>query len=384
MPLDISIDLLKELDSISKVHTLKRDDIDEIMNEFSKRIVSVLRIERMSAWLFNSEKSAMYSIGEYDTRTSKFSKNSVLAYSDYKIYTENLFTNNIIISKNVINDERLIELIDTYSKPNNVISLMDIPLRMEGEIIGVMCFEKTGDTEREFSTKDQFFALSISTVFASILEARKRRAVQHALDKEIEKKELYLKEIKHRIKNNLSVVSGLIRLQSERALDDYHKELFIDCNNRIDSIATMYDLIYNTDNVQIINFKHYISTLVTKVSAAFETEQAQVTVTQNLPDVYIKVDLAVNISLIISEVISNSYKHAFQKKAKGEININITCPNDIMKIKITDNGNGFGEMQIRDTFGMGIIEGLVQQINGTYTYEGSSGSSFHLTLNINE
>src|SRR5690606_28440668 len=138
-----------------------------------------------SAWLFNSEKSAMCSIGEYDKRTDIFTKNSVLPYSDYKIYTENLFTNKIIIAPNVYQDSRLSELNESYSKPNNVISLMDVPLRMEGEIIGVLCFEKTGSIEHVFSIEDQFFALSISNVFASLLEARKRRRVQHELDKEL-------------------------------------------------------------------------------------------------------------------------------------------------------------------------------------------------------
>lgn len=383
MPLNFNVDLLEELDSLSKIHTLNRNDIDDIMHEFSKRIVVALKIERMSAWLFNSEKSAMYSIGEYDTRTSLFRKDTVLPYSDYKIYTQNLFTNKIITAKNVFEDERLIELSDSYSKPNNVISLMDIPLRMDGEIIGVLCFEKTGDIEREFTNEDQFFALSISNVFASILEARKRRVIQHALDKELAQKELYLIEIKHRIKNNLSVVSGLVRLQSERALDDYHKELFTDCNSRIESISTMYDLIYNTENIQIINLQHYISTLISKIKDSFSIQFDQIEITEQLPDVNIKVDLAVNISLIINEVLTNSYKHAFQKDIKGKIDVKITCVDDVLEIFISDNGRGFGNMQIRDSFGMGIIDGLVQQIEGTYSYEGSNGSNFYLKLDIN-
>ncbi len=325
----------------------------------------------------------MYSIGEYDKRTSVFSKDSVLPYLEYKIYTQNLFTNKIITSKNVFEDERLIELKQTYSKPNGVISLMDIPLRIEGEIIGVLCFEKTGEKEREFSKEDQFFALSISNVFASNLEARKRRVVQLALDKELAQKELYLKEIKHRIKNNLSVVSGLVRLQSGRALDNYHSELFLDCNNRIESIATMYDLIYNTENIEVINFQHYISTLVAKIKDSFSIQFDQIEITEQLPDINVKVDLAVNISLIINEVITNSYKHAFQNNQKGNIDIKITCLEEIMEIYITDNGRGFGAMQIRDSLGMGIIEGLVQQINGDYSYEGSNGSNFYLKLNIN-
>lgn len=382
MSFNPTFDLLEELDSISKIHTLQREDIDDIMHEFSKRIIRALKIERMSVWLFNAEKSAMFSIGEYDGRTSVFSKDAVLPYVDYKKYIENLFTNKIITSLNVLEDERLSELKVNYSIPNNVISLMDIPMRMEGEIIGVMCFEKTGNIEHEFSNEDQFFALSISNVFSSTLEARKRRAIQHQLDKEIAQKELFLREIKHRIKNNLSVVSGLIRLQSERALDDYHRELFIDCNNRIESIATIYDLIYYTENIQIVNFNHYISTLILKIQDAFNSHNNFVKVNYTIPDIDLKVDLAVNISLIINEVITNSYKHAFQHQSNAKIDVNIACNEELMTISITDNGKGFGKMEIRDSLGMGIIDGLVQQINGDYTYTGENGSNLYLQLNI--
>lgn len=382
MPINFQIDLLEELESLSRVHTLKRDDIDDIMLEFSKRIVSALKIERTSAWLFNSEKSAMCSIGEYDKRTETFTKNSLLPYSEYKVYTENLFTNKIIIAPNVYTDPRLSELSESYSKPNNVISLMDIPLRMEGEIIGVLCFEKTGEEEHEFTVEDQFFALSISNVFASLLEARKRRIIQHELDKELAQKELYLREIKHRIKNNLSVVSGLIRLQSERALDDYHRDLFSDCNNRIESISTMYDLIQNTENIEIINLKHYISTLISKIRDSFAGQFDQIKITQKLPDINVKVDLAVNLSLIINEVVTNSYKHAFPNHQKGKIDLNISLSNNILSVHISDDGIGFDEKTLEDSFGMGIIDGLIQQINGSYTYNGSNGTKFDMELAI--
>jgi two-component sensor histidine kinase len=383
MPTEYSYDLLEELDSIAKIHTLKRDDIDDIMHEFSKRIVYALKIERLSAWLFDAEKSAMFSIGEFDIRTSQFRKNSVLPYSDYKKYFENLFSNKIITSKNVLEDERLSELKNSYSIPNDVISLMDIPLRMGGELIGVLCFEKTGLKERDFSNEDQFFALSISNVLSSMLEARKRRAIQNELDKEIAQKELFLREIKHRIKNNLSVVYSLVRLQSERSLDDYHRDLFLDCNNRIESIATMYDLISNTENIQIINFNHYISTLINKIQDTFKSQFEFVEVDYSIPNIDLKVDLAVNLSLIINEVITNSYKHAFENRSDGKIVIKITLKEEIMTIVIADDGKGFGKMQIRDSLGMGIIDGLIEQINGDYSYSGENGSQFNLSFNIN-
>ena len=383
MPTEYSYNLFEELDSISKIHTLKRDGIDDIMNEFSKRIVRALKIERLSAWLFDAEKSAMLSIGEFDIRTSEFRKNSVLPYSDYKKYIENLFSNKIITSKNVLEDERLSELKNSYSIPNDVISLMDIPMRMEGEIIGVLCFEKTGLKERDFSNEDQFFALSISSVLSSTLEARKRRVIQHQLDKELAQKELFLREIKHRIKNNLSVVSSLLRLQSERSLDDYHRELFLDCNNRIESISTMYDLISNTEKIQIINFNHYISTLINKIQDTFKSQFECVEVDYSIPNIDLKVDLAVNLALIINEVITNSYKHAFENRSDGKIVIKITLKEEIMTIVIADDGKGFVKMQISDSLGMGIIDGLIEQINGDYSYSGKNGSQFNLSFNIN-
>lgn len=383
MPTEYSYNLFEELDSISKIHTLKRDGIDDIMNEFSKRIVRALKIERLSAWLFDAEKSAMLSIGEFDIRTSEFRKNSVLPYSDYKKYIENLFSNKIITSKNVLEDERLSELKNSYSIPNDVISLMDIPMRMEGEIIGVLCFEKTGLKERDFSNEDQFFALSISSVLSSTLEARKRRVIQHQLDKELAQKELFLNEIKHRIKNNLSVVSSLLRLQSERSLDDYHRELFLDCNNRIESISTMYDLISNTEKIQIINLNHYISTLINKIQDTFKSQFECVEVDYSIPNIDLKVDLAVNLALIINEVITNSYKHAFENRSDGKIVIKITLKEEIMTIVITDDGKGFVKMQISDSLGMGIIDGLIEQINGDYSYSGENGSQFNLSFNIN-
>ena len=382
MPHNFKVDLLTELDSISKTHTLKRDGIDDIMVIFSKRIIAALKIERMSVWLFNSDKSLMTSIGEYEKQNEKFSKDSVLAYSKFKKYIDLLFTNEIIIAPNVYQDERLDELNEPYFRPTNVISLMDIPLRMEGQIIGVMCFEKTGEIEHHYSAQDQFFALSISTVFSSLLEARKRRALQHELDREHAQKELLLKEMKHRIKNNLSVVSSLVRLQSERALDDYHRELLLDCNNRIESVSTMYDLIYKTENVQTVNFNHYISTLISKINSAFNIETRNIVITHDVPNVEVKIDLAVNLSLIINEVITNSYKHAFQNISKPVINLKVLIESNSMVIDIDDNGIGFANMKVRDSFGMGIIEGLAEQINAEYYYRGENGSHFWLKINL--
>lgn len=99
--LEKELNLLEELDSISKIHSLKRENIDQIMVDFAKSILPTLRIERMNVWLFNSSQTALISIGEYDTRTEKFKKNTILEQSSCPVYFEGLRKNEVIIAEDI-------------------------------------------------------------------------------------------------------------------------------------------------------------------------------------------------------------------------------------------------------------------------------------------
>src|SRR5688572_4450965 len=98
---DEKVDLLQELDSISKIHVLQRDDIDKLIWEFSTRIVKTLRIERISAWLFDQDRKVLVSVGEYDSRTKLLKKESVLRREDFPVYFEGLYENKLIIAPNI-------------------------------------------------------------------------------------------------------------------------------------------------------------------------------------------------------------------------------------------------------------------------------------------
>ena len=99
--LDSSINLLEELDNVSKIHLLEREDIDEMMIEFAKRITKTLHIERMSVWLFNTEKSAVISMGEYDQRNQSFQKENTLLKSDFPFFFNTLEENKILLAENI-------------------------------------------------------------------------------------------------------------------------------------------------------------------------------------------------------------------------------------------------------------------------------------------
>lgn len=376
-----SVNLLEEINSLSKIHTLKRDDIDAIMIEFAKRILSAFHIERMSVWLFTPEKNAIISMGEYDLPKKAFSKNNILPQHKYPTYFKAVSENEILLAPNIYTNQFTKELSDEYSKPNNIISLMDIPLRIEGELVGVMCYEKTGDKERVFTKNEQIFAMSIALVFASNLEARQRRALQHRLNEELHEKTILIKEIHHRVKNNLSVVSGLMALQSGKSKDSFHMNLFEECRNKINAISSIHELVYKTESFSKINLKDYIGKLLTELEEFYTNDKFQIQLDASIEAIELELEKVVPLSLLINEVITNSYKHAFTEAGSGIIKIRLKQSGKIISLSIQDNGKGFGDNNIKsDSLGMEIINGLSDQLCAEYSYKGDNGTLFTLVF----
>ena len=373
--------LLEELNSISKIHTLKRDDIDNIMIEFAQRITKTFKIERLSVWLFNQEKDAIISMGEYDLHQNKFEKENIIYKKSHPLYFEAVSENEILLVTNVYKNKVTLEQVEDYFKPNNIISLMDIPLRIEGELVGVMCFEKTGRIEREYSKNDQAFALSLSIVFASTLEARQRRALQFRLNQELKEKNILIKEIHHRVKNNLSVVSSLMNLQSTKAKDEYHKSLFDECRNKILTISGIHDIVYKSKSFSEIVVKEYFENLLSNLKSFFSLENEQIEFKFQIEELVLNIDQALPMALIINEVVTNSFKHAFKTADKGKITVDIKREDSNLILNVSDNGSGFNLANFRpDSLGMEIIKGLVEQLSGEYSYTGSNGTEFRLTF----
>lgn len=381
--METSLNLLEEINSISKIHTLHREDIDNIMIEFAQRIISVFKIERMSVWLFNPEKDAMVSMGEYDLRTRKFSKDNTLLKKNFPTYFKAISENEIILAENILTNALTKELNIEYSVPNDIISLMDIPLRLAGELIGAMCFEKTGDKERIFSKNEQVFAISISLVFASNLEARHRRILQFKLDQELKEKEILIKEIHHQVKNNLSVVSSLINLQANRAKDSFHKALFGECRNKINTISGIHEIIYKSDSFSEINLKDYFSKLISNLKSFYSTTEKNIELDYDIDSISLEIAHALHLALIINEAITNCYKHAFSETNSGKINVSITSENEQLVLIIKDNGKGLKKpISKSDSLGMDIINGLAEQLDATYNFENQAGAIFTLRFNL--
>jgi two-component sensor histidine kinase len=377
------INLLEELDNISKIHILERDQIDSIMIDFAGRIIKALKIERISVWIFNTERDAIISMGEYDGRSKIFLKDRLLYKAHYPEYFKTLEQNRIVIAEDVINDPATRELGDDYLKKHDICSLMDVPLRIAGEVVGVMCFEKCGE-KREFTREAQSFGLSLAIVFASNLEARQRRAYQQELEKTLAEKEVLIKEINHRVRNNFSILISLMRLSKERGNTMDAKTIFNEYEQRINSMLKIQDLLYHTKNYTEVNVSDYISELVQEFKKSNVELFDHIKSSIEKSALLVPTKIAIHLGLIVSEIFLNSIKYAFQQTANYEFSIELsfTSSNQTIGLKIGDNGKGFSfeELYEKNTLGLPLIKDLSESIHSITTFPTVGNAYYSLKL----
>jgi two-component sensor histidine kinase len=191
-------------------------------------------------------------------------------------------------------------------------------------------------------------------------------------EKELKVKGALIKEIHHRVKNNLNAVAALLRMQLRRSNNEAVKEAFQEAILRLDSITTVHEFLSEADNVEIVGIGQLIKDIVRKLQHALSVEDKVISLTTNSPDdLYLNSEQAVGVALIINELVSNCYEHAFTDKISGEIKINISINKDSENnfiLTVTDNGNGMPDTFDKDnpsSLGWHIVKTLVtEDLNG--------------------
>lgn len=378
------INLLEELNSLSKIHFLKPDDVDAIMEDFAKRILLCLRIERMNVWLFNQDHSALISIGEYDTRTKQFSKNNILLKKDYPTYFKALVANEIIIAEDIRTHQLTKEFSKDYAILNDIYTLLDIPLRISGELVGVMCYEKTSN-RKLFTNEEVKFCLSVSFVMASNLESRKRRAVQEKLENALHEKDLLLKEINHRVKNNFSILISLMRLKKSRVKSDESRSLLEEYEHRIFSMLKIHDMLEKNNKYSKLNISDYIKELIVEFRVSYPQINHNFKIDVNYIDFLISTKKAIHLGLIVSEILLNSIKYASATVKNYEVLVHLKQISEKeIELKIGDNGTGFdfAALSSKHTLGLDLIKELAESLdlNASYPTKEHSYYTFDFTL----
>ncbi len=206
------------------------------------------------------------------------------------------------------------------------------------------------------------------------------------LDRQIKEKEILLKEVHHRVKNNLQIISSLLYLQSQKIEDKKTESYFLDSRNRVLSMAMVHENLYQSDNLAQINLKAYIESLTSELLSAYNTGNYPITLKLNIENVPLTIEKAIPLGLIINELVSNSIKYAFNEAKKGTISIKLERLDTAKaSILIADNGEGMGappNLENMETLGLTLVRSLVDQIDGTATVFTETGTGFKIVFEI--
>ncbi|MCC7551280.1 MAG: sensor histidine kinase [Methanobacterium sp.] len=194
-------------------------------------------------------------------------------------------------------------------------------------------------------------------------------------------KEMLMKEIHHRVKNNLMIISSLLNLQARYIEDEDARGIFKESQNRAKSMALIHERLYRSSDLKSIDFADYIRSLTRDLFHAYSTEKGKVQLMMDVEDVMLDVNHAVPLGLIINELITNSLKYAFPDEQEGIISINFHKEGDEYMLEVSDDGVGIPtdfELDKSDSLGMLLVTSLTSQIQGEVELERDPGTTFRI------
>jgi len=211
-----------------------------------------------------------------------------------------------------------------------------------------------------------------------------RKRAEKQTKASLNEKEVLLKEIHHRVKNNMQVIISLLNLQSKHVKDKHDLEIFKDSQNRVKSMALIHDKLYQSKDLASIDFAEYIENLARHLFNMYRVSSSAIKLVADIKDVPLDINTAIPCGLIINELISNSLKYAFPDGQEGEILIKFyASKDDTFSLIVRDNGIGLSEdLDFRDTesLRLQLVTALVEQLEGTIELDRSEGTAFEIVF----
>lgn len=216
-------------------------------------------------------------------------------------------------------------------------------------------------------------------VGAFIRDITDKKKAEKALKESLDEKEVLLREIHHRVKNNMQIVSSLLNLQKKYVEEEETVNILIESQNRIKTMAMIHEKLYQSPNLNSINFKEYTEKLVKDLFYSYGSKMGLIKTIFRMEDVKIGLDTAIPCGLIMNELVTNSLKYAFPDDRTGTITIEFQSEGKNFVLKVSDDGVGVPsdiKLENRDTLGFQLVTSLVKQLDGTVQLEGVNGTSF--------
>lgn len=297
------------------------------------------------------------------------------------------------IDSYVQNHWKFIKLKDSIASENTKKTIAQLNIVYETELknkeIQLLTSERNVQEEKRKNmelVQTGLGALIMVLLLASIFWRRsyvqQKKSLSIIEKKNIENK-LLIKEIHHRVKNNLQIISSLLSAQEGNfPCDDKLKKILSESQNRIKSLAIIHEELYQNNHVTNVNSRYYIERLIRNIDSSFSSSSKSIEVDTDIQDVQLKMNIAVPIGLIVNELMTNAYKYAFIEKQSGTIRIVYAKKEKTHKMVISDNGIGLkNDSPHTYSFGLQLVEGLSAQFKGYFKIKTDNGTQFEVLLN---
>ncbi|MDZ7659623.1 PAS domain S-box protein [Fodinibius sp.] len=222
--------------------------------------------------------------------------------------------------------------------------------------------------------------------FGMYIDITEEKQHEQEITSSLKEKKVMLKEIHHRVKNNLAIVSGLLQLQMYESDDPLIRDTLEESERRIQTMALIHEQLYNSDSLGSISCDTYIGDLVETIRNTIGSDQ-DVNVNTEIESIELDIKRAVPFALLINEVVTNSFKHAFDDENDNSITIRITEQDGQVQAHLSDNGKGLPddlEPGMSDTLGMNLIENFAQQLEAEWEMGSDNGTYVNLQFSIDE
>jgi PAS domain S-box-containing protein len=242
----------------------------------------------------------------------------------------------------------------------------------------------SGSGDKKFITAKMIPLNEQKLVIFTLHDITERLKTEKHLQSSVVEKETLLKEIHHRVKNNLQTVSSLLDLQAESITEPKSLEAFRSSQSRIKSMALIHERLYKSENLSKIKAGEYIKNLIEYLEGTYHFPSREIEITTELKDLYLNLDVAIPCGLIINELVTNSMKYAFPHNHKGNIKVSLLSDNEEnLVLTIKDNGVGMPlnfKTLNPQSLGLELVNLMAKQLNGIMAIDGTAGTTISITF----
>ncbi|MCD1294006.1 hypothetical protein CUJ83_03230 [Methanocella sp. CWC-04] len=264
------------------------------------------------------------------------------------------------------------------AKEWDIRSIAGVPLISKDKVIGALYIVSRSD--HEFSREDVDLLTAIGREIGTAIT---KMQTEESLKSSLGEKEVLLKEIHHRVKNNLQIISSLLSLQSNYTYNEEFIQMIRDSKARVKSMALIHERLYESKDLSRIKFGEYVKALVTDLSRSFGISKDRIRITLNIDNVEVDVDTAIPCGLIINELVSNCIKYAFPGERRGDIYVSFRKESDTYRLTVKDNGVGLpDDLDINEmkSLGLQLVCTLTTQLDGTIEICSNEGAEFMISF----